>query len=96
LGKLLSIDPGVLRTIRNLPKRERIECLLALCELVEGFGQPHRHAGTGIRKLGGKLYECRGTIALRFLFQDRPGELYVCFLGTHDEVRALLRRGTYR
>lgn len=96
MARLLSIDPGVLRRLRELTKNDRIECLLALCEMTEGFGQPHRHAGTGIRKLGAKLFECRGTLALRFLFQDRPGELYVCFLGTHDEVRALLRRGTYQ
>jgi hypothetical protein len=95
LAKLLSIDPRVLRRLRELPKSARIECLLALCELGECFGQPHRHAGLGTRKLGGKLFECRGTLALRFVFQNRPGELYVSFLGTHDEVGALLRRGTY-
>jgi hypothetical protein len=24
--------------------------------------QPHRHGGLSIRKLGGKLFECRGTL----------------------------------
>jgi hypothetical protein len=95
LAKLLSIDPLVIRRLRELPKDERVECLLALCELTDSFGQPHRHGGLGVRKLGGKLFECRGTLVLRFLFQDRPGELYVSFLGTHDEVKALLRRGAY-
>ena len=95
MGKLLSIDPRVLRRLRDLPKVDRVECLLALCELTEAFGQPHRHSGLGIRKLGGKLFECRGTLALRFVFQDRGSELYVSFLGTHDEVKALLRRGSY-
>jgi hypothetical protein len=42
------------------------------------------------------LFECRGGLALRFLFQDRPGEIFVSFLGNHDEVRALLRSGRYR
>ena len=96
MGKILSIDPGVLRRLRALAKADRVECLLALCDLVDGFGQPHHHAGLGIRKLGGKLFECRGTLALRFLFQDRGSELYVAFLGTHDEVKALLRRGSFR
>jgi len=95
LGKLLSIDPTVLRRLRQVSRDDRIACLLALCELTEAFGHPHRHGGLGVRKLGGKIFECRGTLSLRFVFQDRPGALYVSFLGTHDEVRALLRRGAY-
>ena len=91
-----SIDPGVFRRLRDLPKNERIECLLALCELTEGFGRPHLHRGPGIRKLGGKLLECRGNLALRFIFQDRPTDLFVSFLGNHDEIKALLRSGKYR
>jgi len=96
LPKPLSIDPAVLKRLRDLPKNEKVECLLALCELTEGFGQPHLHGGLGIRKLGGKLFECRGSLSLRFLFQARPADLFVSFLGTHDQVQALLRRGKYR
>lgn len=96
MNKLLSIDPAVLRRLRQLPKNEKVECLLALCDLVDGFGQPHVHSGLGIRKLANKLFECRGNRDLRFVFQDRGEELFVSFLGNHDEIRALLRRGTYR
>jgi hypothetical protein len=96
LAKLLSIDPAVLRRLRELPKAERAECLLALCQLTEGFGRPHAHSGLGIRKLGKKLFECRGSLALRFIFQDRPVDLFVTFLGNHEEVRALLKGGKYR
>jgi hypothetical protein len=96
LDKLLSIDRAVIRRLRQLPKNEKVECLLALCDLVEGFGQPHVHSGLGIRKLGNKLFECRGNRDLRFIFQDRDGELFVSFLGNHDEIRTLLRRGSYR
>jgi len=96
LNKLLTIDPAVIRCLRDLPKNERVECLLAICELVDGYGQPHVHSGLGIRKLGSNLFECRGNRDLRFIFQDRGAELYVSFLGNHDEIRALLRRGNYR
>ena len=96
MNKLLMIDPAVIRRLRGLPKGERVECLLALCDLVDGFGQPHVHSGLGIRKLGSKLFECRGNRDLRFIFQDRGPELYVSFLGNHDEIRTLLRRGSYR
>jgi hypothetical protein len=96
LNKILSIDPAVIHRLRQLLKAERVECLLALCDLVDGFGQPHVHSGLGIRKLATKLFECRGNRDLRFIFQDRGEELFISFLGSHDEIRALLRRGTYR
>ena len=96
MNKLLSIDPEVLRRLRELPKNERAECLLALCELPETFGRPHVHSGLGIRKLGHNIFECRASIALRFIFQDRPSELFISFLGNHDGVRKLLQTRKYR
>ena len=96
MSKPLSIAPDVLKRLRGLPKDEKVECLLALCELSESFGGPHVHSGLGIRKLGGRLFAFRGSLALRFVFQDRPTDLFVAFLGTHDEVKALLRSGRYR
>jgi hypothetical protein len=96
LHKVLSIDPAVLKRLRQLPKNEKAECLWTLCKLIERFGQPHLHGGLGIRKLGSKLFECRANLSLRFLFQDRPTDLFVSFLGTHDQVQALLRSGKYR
>jgi len=96
LPKPLSIDSGVLGRLRELPKSERAVCLLALCELTESFGRPHAHGGLGIRKLGNRLFECRAGLALRFIFQDRPTDLFVSFLGNHDEIKALLRSGKYR
>ena len=96
MNKLLSIDPAVMQRLQRLPKSERVECLLALCDLADTFGRPHAHSGLGIRKLGSSLFECRGNIALRFIFQDRPADLFVSFLGNHDEIKALLRSGKYR
>jgi hypothetical protein len=95
LAKLLSIDPKVLSRLRELSKPERADCLLSLCELTEAFGRPHAHGGLGIRKLGDKLFECRASLALRFIFQDRPADLFVSFLGNHDEIKALLKSGKY-
>jgi hypothetical protein len=90
--KLLSIDPVVVKRLRELPATERAACVLVLLELVESFGRPHVHAGLGIRKLADKRFECRTGLALRFLFEDRGVDLYVYLLGDHDEVQASLRR----
>jgi hypothetical protein len=96
LSKALSLEPQVLKKLRELPKDTRTECLLALCDLIESFGRPHVHIGLGLRKLGPNLFECRGNRSLRFLFEDRPGELFVSFLGNHDEIKAALRAGRRR
>lgn len=47
MSKPLSIDPAVLRRLQRLPKSERVECLLAPCELPETFGRPHVQSGLG-------------------------------------------------
>ena len=96
MSKPLLIDPTVLRRLNKLPKADRVECLLALFEVPEQFGRPHTHRGLGIRKLTKKAFECRGNISLRFIFEDRPADLFISFLGNHDEVKALLRTGKYR
>ena len=96
MAKALAIGPAVLRRLRELPRTEKVECLLALCELTDIFGQPHIHSGLGIRKLGSKLFECRAGLVLRFIFLDRPTDLFVAFLGNHDEIKALLKSGKYR
>ncbi len=92
----LSIDPRVLRRLRELSESDKTACLLALLELDQCFGRPHSHTGLGLRKLGDKLFECRAGLKLRFLFQDRPTGLFIVFLGDHDEIRALLRSGKLR
>ncbi len=87
------IDPEVFQRLGQLSRSERADCLLALHELQDGFGQPHLHAGLAIRKLRATTFECRGNLKLRFLFESRPECLYVFALLSHDEVRRLLRSG---
>ena len=95
MKKPLVIDAGVLRRLAVMPKNQRIECLLALCDLAETFGRPHLHTGLSIRKLTRSTFECRGNLDWRFLFHDRPNDLYVSFLGNHDQVRAALKSGQF-
>jgi hypothetical protein len=95
LKKPLVIDPEVLKLLTQLPKEQRIECLLALCDLAETFGKPHVHSGLGIRKLAKTTFEFRGNIDLRFLFHNRASDLYISFLGNHDQVRAALKSGRF-
>ena len=95
MKKPLVIDAEVLRRLSDLPSHRRVECLLALCELAETFGKPHLHSGLSIRKLTKTTFECRGNIDLRFLFHNRQNDLYVSFLGDHDQVRSALKSGRF-
>jgi len=63
-----------------------------LAQVQVGFGQPHRHAGLGIRKLGPDLFECRIGLQLRLIFQARKGVLTFDFAGDHQAVRNYLRQ----
>lgn len=95
MKKPLAIDAEVLRRHSVLPKDQRSECLLALCEVAEAFGKPHLHTGLSFRKLTRATFECRGNRALRFIFHNRATDLYVSFLGNHDEVRTALKTGRF-
>ncbi len=95
MKKPLVIDPEVLRRLSELQKDQRIECLLALCDLAETFGKPHLHSGLSIRKLTKRSFEFRGNIDLRFIFHNRKDDLYVSFLGNHDQVRTALKSGRF-
>lgn len=91
MKKPLLIKGLVLSRLAELPRAERAECMLALCELTQAFGRPHLHSGLGIRKLTKNVFECRGNLKLRFLFFDRASDIYVWLLGDHNEVQVALR-----
>ena len=91
MKKPLTIKGEGLARLAALPRDERAECMLALIDLAQSFGQPHQHRGLGIRKLVKGVFECRGNLRLRFLFLDRSADLYVWMLGDHNDVRAALR-----
>ena len=81
--------------LRSLKGRSDIELQSvgrAMHAATEAFGQPHRHTGISIRRLGKNLFECRAGLDLRLLFMSGPGILTFKFAGTHDDVQAYLKR----
>jgi hypothetical protein len=55
------------------------------------FGQPHLHAGLGIRRLRPGLFEFRASRDLRGLFLWWHGEIRVERIGDHDAIQDYLR-----
>ncbi len=57
----------------------------------DGFGTPHLHSGLGIRRLRDSLFECRVGLKLRLVFDAEPSALTFSDLGTHDEIRRIVK-----
>ena len=75
-----------------LQRNERADVVLKLLKLADVFGQPRRHAGLGIRKLRGDLFECQMGLARRVHFRALSDALLIRFIGSHEEVQKYLRK----
>ena len=59
----------------------------------DAWGNPHLHAGVGIRRLRGNFFECRSGLKTRLVFEwMEEGMLYFHLEGNHDEIRRFLKR----
>ncbi|WP_367871557.1 hypothetical protein [Luteolibacter sp. Populi] len=89
----VSLAEELLEQIRTKTKRERRAIGEAMNRVLEAWGQPHVHAGVGIRRLTKTIYECRVGLddRLAFVVLVTPQELVFFFLGNHDEIQKLIR-----
>ena len=55
----IAIGPRFIRSQRKLEAEARAKLQAALSAVAQHFGDPHRHAGLGLRKLYKELWECR-------------------------------------
>jgi mRNA-degrading endonuclease RelE of RelBE toxin-antitoxin system len=80
------------RAARDLDDNQRAVVFDALLALPRVIGDPHAHAGLGIRKLHASgIWEARVGLELRLVFALQPGLLTPVTVGRHDEVRRFLR-----
>lgn len=63
----------------------------ALRRIPAAFGNPHAHAGLGIRQLRPEVFEARIGLQLRAVFVRDSGDLIVMAIGSHDAVRRYLK-----
>jgi len=78
--------------LRALDPSQRVPVLHALLALPAALGQPHLHAGLGMRKVHRSgVWEARVGLGLRIVFLRSPNELILATVGTHDHVRRFLR-----
>ena len=78
------------RFLKSVPAGRRDEVFAAMKASDAAYGQPHLHAGLGLRRIQ-PCMECRCGLNLRLVFQ-REGEALVFHLcGTHDQVESFLK-----
>jgi hypothetical protein len=79
--------------VRGLEVSQRGAVLQTILALPSALGQPHLHAGLGIRKVHASgVWEARVGLGLRIVFLLSSNELVLVTVGNHDEVRRFLRR----
>ena len=79
------------KILRSYSKEIREAAGHAITEVQSAFGDPHRHAGLGIRKLSRQHFEVRVHLDIRLVFTEEAGGLAFDFAGTHDEVQRFLK-----
>jgi len=78
------------RLLESIPAARRAEILAAMKAAGEAYGQPHLHAGVGLRRIRAFM-ECRCGLDLRLIFQREKDALVFHLCGTHDEVIDFLK-----
>ena len=80
------------RTVRDLDDAKRAAVFDSILALPRALGDPHAHAGLGIRKLHASgIWEARVGLGLRLVFTQEHRLLTLVLVGTHEDVRRLLR-----
>ena len=78
------------RFLKSIPLTRREEVLAAMKAAGVAFGQPHLHAGLGLRRIH-PFMECRCGLDFRLVFQREGQALVFHLCGTHDEVESFLK-----
>lgn len=87
----LALTRAFLRQYSALPEAGQQSCDKALDALSSAFGDPHRHAGLGLRALRRGVYECRANLDVRIGFTRHADTLLIHTVGNHDTIRSWLR-----
>ena len=80
------------RALRKLSVSQQAAVAAAITRLEASFGRPHEHSGLGLRSFG-RYFEIRAGLGLRVLFLNEKRDLFLCFIGNHEEVRAFVKQG---
>jgi mRNA-degrading endonuclease YafQ of YafQ-DinJ toxin-antitoxin module len=88
----LALTEAFQRDVGVLAEEQRAAVFEVMLALPAAFGEPHAHAGLGVRKLHASgIFEARVGLGLRLVFTFESGTLTLVRLGRHDDIRRYLR-----
>lgn len=87
----IDLNPRLLWTIRKLNPDITRKAEEKLSQCAEHFGDPHRHSGLGIRKLGRRSYELRVWLQWRIVLIKESDRLTAYDLMDHAGVSRWLK-----
>ena len=82
----------LIRSAKSLNPEQRAALNAILAKVGQNFGDPHKHGGLGLRKVGADLWECRLDLRLRVVFSLEAKGLGAYDIMNHDEVRVWLKK----
>lgn len=87
----VDIGPRVFKTLARLGPEVTAQAEAQIALVAAQFGDPHRHAGLGLRKIAGRSYEIRVWRQWRVVFLHAENRLMAYDVMNHDEVELWLR-----
>jgi hypothetical protein len=86
----IDVHPRLVRAALKLGGKTVAEVEAKLALVAGQFGDPHRHGGLGLRKLGRRSYEARVDRDWRIVLIKEEDRLTAYDLMNHDQVRKWL------
>jgi mRNA-degrading endonuclease YafQ of YafQ-DinJ toxin-antitoxin module len=88
----LALTERFQRAVRDLVGAQRAAVFECILNLPRALGDPHAHAGLGIRKLHALgIWEARLGLRLRLVFALEHQLLTLVLVGAHEDIRRFLR-----
>ncbi|MBI4705848.1 MAG: hypothetical protein HY744_32550, partial [Deltaproteobacteria bacterium] len=86
-----------MRDVSALREEQRAHVFEVMLGLPAALGEPHRHAGIGLRKVHPSgIWEARVGLGLRLVLAVEPGLATLVRAGSHEEIRCFLRSNRSR
>ena len=82
------------RCLRGLSDERLALVLSSMRDAAAAYGQPHLHAGIGLRVIGDWI-ECRDALDFRLIFQREGGALVFSFYGRNSAILARRRNSEF-
>lgn len=89
---MIYVRPRYERARRKLTISQQASVNAAVARLERAFGRPHEHSGLGLRPFG-RYFEVHAGLGMRVLFLNEQADLFLCFVGNHEQVRAFIKQG---